>query len=53
MTDKFDCIIIGAGPSGIACAYKLAKAGLISLSLKGANIRALKMSQAEYCIQLS
>ena len=28
MTDKFDCIIIGAGPSGIACAYKLAKAGL-------------------------
>lgn len=28
MADKFDCIIIGAGPAGIACAYKLAKAGL-------------------------
>jgi len=28
MSDKFDCIIIGAGPSGISCAYKLAKAGL-------------------------
>src|SRR3989304_132778 len=28
MSDKFDCIIIGAGPAGIACAYKLAKAGL-------------------------
>ena len=28
MNDKFDCIIIGAGPAGIACAYKLAKSGL-------------------------
>ncbi|MBI5048246.1 MAG: FAD-dependent oxidoreductase [Deltaproteobacteria bacterium] len=28
MTDKFDCIIIGAGPSGIACAFAMAKAGL-------------------------
>lgn len=28
MADKFDCIIIGAGPSGIACAYTLSKAGL-------------------------
>jgi len=28
MADKFDCILIGAGPAGIACAYTLAKAGL-------------------------
>ncbi|MBI3753864.1 MAG: FAD-dependent oxidoreductase [Deltaproteobacteria bacterium] len=28
MTDKFDCIVVGAGPAGVACAYKLAKAGL-------------------------
>lgn len=28
MSEKFDCIIIGAGPSGVACAYMLAKAGL-------------------------
>lgn len=28
MSEKFDCIVIGAGPAGIACAYRLAKAGL-------------------------
>ncbi|RAV20412.1 FAD-dependent oxidoreductase [Paenibacillus contaminans] len=27
MPDKFDCIVVGAGPAGIACAYELAKAG--------------------------
>lgn len=28
MTDRYDCIIVGAGPSGTAAAYRLAKAGL-------------------------
>lgn len=28
MQDKFDVIIVGAGPAGSACAYTLAKAGL-------------------------
>ncbi|GAH01345.1 unnamed protein product, partial [marine sediment metagenome] len=26
--EKFDCIIVGAGPAGITAAYKLAKSGL-------------------------
>lgn len=26
--EKFDCIVIGAGPAGVACAYLLAKAGV-------------------------
>lgn len=26
--EKFDCIVVGAGPAGIACGYRLAKAGL-------------------------
>ncbi|MFQ5901197.1 MAG: FAD-dependent oxidoreductase [Thermodesulfobacteriota bacterium] len=28
MSDRFDCIIVGAGPSGITAAYALVKAGL-------------------------
>jgi electron transfer flavoprotein-quinone oxidoreductase len=28
MEQKFDAIVVGAGPAGCACAYKLAKAGL-------------------------
>jgi electron transfer flavoprotein-quinone oxidoreductase len=28
MSDKFDVIVVGAGPAGTACAYTLAKAGL-------------------------
>lgn len=28
MSDKFDAIVVGAGPAGTSCAYTLAKAGL-------------------------
>ncbi|MCT8139299.1 FAD-dependent oxidoreductase [Anaerobacillus sp. CMMVII] len=28
MPEKFDCIVVGAGPAGISCAYEMAKAGL-------------------------
>src|SRR6476661_747394 len=28
MSEKFDCIVVGAGPAGIACTYELAKAGV-------------------------
>jgi len=28
MADKFDVIVVGAGPSGLSTAYLLAKAGL-------------------------
>lgn len=28
MPEKFDCIVVGAGPAGISCAFELAKAGL-------------------------
>jgi electron transfer flavoprotein-quinone oxidoreductase len=28
MPEKFDAIVVGAGPAGIACAYELAKAGV-------------------------
>ena len=31
MEQKFDAIVVGAGPAGCACAYKLAKAGLQTL----------------------
>ncbi|MCM2532770.1 FAD-dependent oxidoreductase [Neobacillus pocheonensis] len=27
MPEKFDCIVVGAGPAGISCAYDLAKGG--------------------------
>lgn len=27
MSEKFDCIVVGAGPAGIACAYEVAKGG--------------------------
>lgn len=36
--EKFDCIIIGAGPSGIAAAYKLAKTGLKTIVLERGEI---------------
>lgn len=34
MTEKFDVIVVGAGPSGNAAAYTLAKAGLAVLQLE-------------------
>ena len=34
MTDKFDAIVVGAGPAGIAAAYCMAKAGLSVLVLE-------------------
>jgi len=34
MADKFDVIVVGAGPSGNAAAYTLAKAGLSVLQLE-------------------
>ncbi len=34
MTEKFDAIVVGAGPSGNACAYTVAKAGLKVLQIE-------------------
>lgn len=34
MSDQFECIVVGAGPAGIACAYELAKAGVKVLLLE-------------------
>ncbi|AKS38548.1 protein fixC [Anoxybacillus gonensis] len=34
MPEKFDCIVVGAGPAGTACAYELAKAGVHVLLLE-------------------
>lgn len=34
MSETFDCIVVGAGPAGIACAYELAKAGVKVLLLE-------------------
>jgi electron transfer flavoprotein-quinone oxidoreductase len=34
MSEKFECIVVGAGPAGIACAYELAKAGVNVLLLE-------------------
>ena len=35
--DKFDVIVVGAGPAGSACAYTLAKAGRNVLLLERGN----------------
>ncbi|HOX09495.1 MAG TPA: FAD-dependent oxidoreductase [Candidatus Omnitrophota bacterium] len=32
--EKFDCIVVGAGPAGTTCAYALAKAGLSTVLLE-------------------
>ena len=34
MSEKFDCIVVGAGPAGISCAYELAKGGAQVLLLE-------------------
>ncbi|OLO29024.1 nitrogen fixation protein FixC [Alkalihalophilus pseudofirmus] len=34
MPEKFDCIVVGAGPAGISCAYELAKGGASVLLLE-------------------
>ena len=34
MSEKFDAIVVGAGPSGNACAYTMAKAGLKVLQIE-------------------
>lgn len=34
MSEKFDCIVVGAGPAGISCAYELAKGGVKVLLLE-------------------
>jgi electron transfer flavoprotein-quinone oxidoreductase len=34
MTEKFDAIVVGAGPAGNACAYTMAKAGLKVLQIE-------------------
>ena len=34
MPEKFDVIVVGAGPAGIACSYELAKAGVKVLLLE-------------------
>lgn len=34
MSEKFDCIVVGAGPAGISCAYELAKGGAKVLLLE-------------------
>ncbi|MGD6834038.1 FAD-dependent oxidoreductase [Sutcliffiella halmapala] len=34
MSEKFDCIVVGAGPAGISCAFELAKGGAKVLLLE-------------------
>ena len=41
--DKFDVIIVGAGPAGSACAYTLAKAGKNVLVIERGDTRGVKM----------
>ena len=37
MAEKFDAIVVGAGPAGNAAAYTMAKAGLSVLQLERGN----------------
>ncbi|MDP3787463.1 MAG: FAD-dependent oxidoreductase [Candidatus Omnitrophota bacterium] len=36
--EKFDCIVVGAGPAGVTCAYALAKAGLSVVILERGEV---------------
>lgn len=36
--ERFDCIVVGAGPAGVACAYVLAKAGLSVVILERGEV---------------
>ena len=40
--DKFDAIVVGAGPAGSACAYTLAKEGRSVLLLERGNVAGAK-----------
>jgi Dehydrogenases (flavoproteins) len=52
MAEKFDVIVVGAGPSGNAAAYTLAKSGLKVLQLERGSIPARKMCKAPSCIPM-
>ncbi len=51
MPEKFDCIVVGAGPAGTACAYELAKAGVNVLLLERGEYPGAKTSWAVYCTE--